>query len=234
MVWVIFKGPDYITTVELEEMMARPDPNPTNVPERSCCRAVGDSSCHRMSVGDWLRSCEKTEWVILRRRGPLRTQTHAGHTGSWWFDSEPNSSTVILEGNGTKGVRVKRKRGGRWRGRRRGEGTPGLLTTENVLSKGHKVTYSPGRVWWKSSRSRLLISCFGCCLEMSGVNKYEILLQSYKDGDSRKSVNAYRPGGLKHKGSNLILIQSFFKKHQHRCSLPDKTPLDLFGRLFFT
>lgn len=209
MVWVIFKGPDYITTVELKEMMVRPDLNPTNVPERSCRRAVGDSSRHRMSVGDWLRSCEKTEWVILRRRGPLHTQTHAGRTGSWWFDSEPNSSAVILGGNGTKGVRVKRKRGGRWRGRRRGEGTPGCSQQKMCPQKVTRWHIPQADwVWWKSSGSRLLISRFGCCSEKSGVNKYEILLQSYKDGDSRKSVSAYQPGGLKHKGSNLILIQS--------------------------
>lgn len=88
MVWVIFKGPDYIRTVELKEIMASPDPNPTNVPECNCRRAVGDSSCHRMSVGDWLRSCEKTEWIILRQRGPLHTQTHAGRTGYWWHSAQ--------------------------------------------------------------------------------------------------------------------------------------------------
>lgn len=55
------KWPDYVRTVEFNEMMASPDVNSTNVPEGSWRRTVGDSSCHRMSVGAWLRSREKTE-----------------------------------------------------------------------------------------------------------------------------------------------------------------------------
>lgn len=73
--------------------LSRPNMDPTKVTGLSCCMAVLDSSCLRMSVGDWrkTRTVRKTEWIIFNGGSLQNTHKHKPAMSIRWFNSKFNS-----------------------------------------------------------------------------------------------------------------------------------------------